>query len=637
MKKIFVIVILILTSYLGAQEVIDLTKESPGTSPPSSPVAKAPQEQVINIKVRTYQDIEFLWKEFIDLVERNEKDASINILFKINEIRKELEIEYLSGYSKALTNIGYEQIKKRFYDYAFQIFFYAKEFDSANKEAYVGIAYSLIKKDVLSFGKALYFIFLGLRGRLSNLFSTIQFLIDSLNIFFLMNFLMIVVLSIILFLKYRLLFIHDLKENFSGKFSEKSIELIAYGVLILPFIFFIGWAWAFILWLMLFSKFGSKFEKFIVIMLILIAMLWVPFNKFSEEVLKICIKPIYRLYHRALFEPIYPGTLKSLENYVLQNPGDKRTMLVLANLWKRNGQLDKAISLYNNIIKLEPNAIALNNLANTYYQLDVPDNAIQYYIQALNYAPEDATIYYNYSLAVRAKFNFGKAEELMRKAIELDQNLILNYERRATNKKGVVDFIMTPKELFSLIYKETPFYNNPMKIILLFLNSSTIIILCLWIFLWMQKRKLFLARKCASCGIAYCKKCQAIEKKFNYCSQCLHLFIKKDGISQASKIEKLNFIEKEKKKNYAFSYLMTIFVPGSGSLYIGSIKLGILSIVIWAFLISLILKNNWTIEPYIVSEFNHWVSLLIFIIFVAYYLLFNLWYLLKPRKVKSGI
>jgi len=636
MKKTVLTIILILNSFLVAQEVIDLTKEAPeAASPP--PVAKAPQEQVINIKVKTYQDIEFLWKEFINLTERNEKEASINLLFKINEIRKELEIEYLSEYSKTLTNIGYEQIKKRFYDYAFQIFFYAKEFDPANKEAYIGIAYSLIKKDVLNLGKALYFLLLSLKGRLGNLFSTIQFLIDSLNIIFLMNFLIIVVLAIIFFLKYRLLFLHDLKETLSGKFSDKSIELIAYGVLIIPFIFFIGWAWVFILWLILFCKYGSKFEKFIVVMLIFIEILWLPFNKFSEEILKNCIKPIYRLYHKALFEPTYPGTLKSIENYVLQNPNDTRTMLVLANLWKRNGQLDKAISLYNNIIKLEPNAIAFNNLANTYYQLDEPDNAIQYYTQALNYAPADATIYYNYSLAVRAKFNFGKAEELMRKAIELDQNLILNYERRAINKKGVVDFLMTPKELFSLIYKDTSFYDNPFRIILLFFNSNTFIILGLWILLRMQKRKLFLARKCSSCGIAYCKKCQAIEKKFNYCSQCLHLFIKKDGISQASKIEKLNFIEKEKKKDYAFSYLMTIFVPGTGSLYIGSIKLGILSIMIWAFLVSLMLKNTWTIEPYIVSEFNHWISLLIFIIFIAYYLLFNLWYLLKPRKVKSGI
>jgi len=629
MKKILILfVVVFLSCMVASQEVIDLGLQQKQPAPGEEKKPQLGTREVVAVKVKSYQDIESLWAHFADLIERKQWDLAVEALQRIKDSKNELEIDILPEISVSLTYVGFTLMKKGMLEHAYQCFLYAKDFDPTNLDAYIGIARYFIKKGLLYSVKSVAFLMLSVKGRTATVFSGIQLVRDSAGVLFTMSFFVSIVFAAVLFLKYRALFFHDLQEKYQNSFDEKKIYLIGIAVLLAPLFLFIGWVWLFVFWMILFWEYGVKIEKFVIAVILILFLLWIPLNKFFDELQKACIDPEIRAFHAGLYEKYSPNTIRSLQTQFGEESKNTRPMLMLAGIWKKAGQMDKAIELYTIVLKNdERNVDALNNLGNTYYLLDMQDKAVKNYEQALYFNQDNPTLLYNYSLAVRSQFNFAKAEELMKKAMGVNQNLILSYETRASNKKTVVDFALSQTDLIKLIYQKTSFYSNPTMIMVVFLNSITLIMIVMLVIQIKIRKKFFFAQKCSSCGVPYCKRCQPIDKKYNYCSQCLHLFVKKDGVSHASKKDKMDYIEKWQRKRYALSYLLSLLAPGSGSIYVESI-----AVLIWAFFLALISPGTWTIKPFIINEFQSWLILNVTVALVVYYFIYNIIYILKPRK-----
>ncbi|OGF67220.1 MAG: hypothetical protein A2Y62_03210 [Candidatus Fischerbacteria bacterium RBG_13_37_8] len=629
---LWLVFVLLFSLSVFSQEIIELAppEQQETTQPPGS---EDSIKEVVSVKTRSYQDIETLWVHFLDQSNRNEWSMAFERLSRIKQLQQEMDIYTLPELSLPLVAKGAELLRKNEIELALQCFSFAIELDSTNLDAYLGITKTYFKKGAPGISKGIIHLLSNIKGRTVTIFSTIQLIIDVVKKLFVIILFVSMAFGLILMIKYSSLFLHDVQEALSDKFSAKYILPIGMLILFAPLVLFIGWAWVFIFWLIVFWRYSSGKEKFMITLFMIGLFIWTPFIKIADKIQQACMNSEIKAYHGALYEKLNPNTLKGLQYEIMQHKDNVKATLLLASLLKKKGDFDSAIKLYDGILKENENNIeALNNLANTYYQLDMQDNATKYYEKAIDLKPDDATLVYNYSLAVRSQFNFTKADDLMKRAQTLDLNLILFYEARPPDKKGIVEFTLTPANLVRLIMEKTPYYKNPLKIIIPFMNNVTVILIIMLLLLRWQGKKFYYAEKCTSCGIAYCKRCQPVEKQHKYCSQCLHLFVKKDGVAQASKREKMDYIEKQRKKHHIFSYALSFLAPGSGSLYLESIFSGVIAMTLWAFLLSMTFSHYWSIKPIIETEFSKWLSFGSVIFLAIYYVVYNIGYLLTPRK-----
>ncbi|MCC9604792.1 tetratricopeptide repeat protein [Blastopirellula sp. JC732] len=100
---------------------------------------------------------------------------------------------------------------------------------------------------------------------------------------------------------------------------------------------------------------------------------------------------------------------------------NKQVMLALAFLWEERQELDIAISLYNDLIKLDPrNAIYFNNRGICWKDKDEYDKAIADFNQAIKLDPENTFAALNRGTAWYGKGEYDKAIADYNEAIKID-------------------------------------------------------------------------------------------------------------------------------------------------------------------------------------------------------------------------
>lgn len=632
---IFIVVFILLTNVIFTQQVIELAspEEEQTTATEKEKSIKKPRE-IISVKSSTFNDIENLWIEAIDQIERRQWNYALDNLKKIKQIKNELGIITIPELSNPLLLKCKNLLDNGEWNKAYNCFALAQEINPTNMNAYIGLAHSSIRKGINGIIISLYHLFISIKGRMLTIFSAIQLIDDSIQKLYTIIFLLSIAFGTVFLIKYWSLFYHDLEENHGSKFDGKNLRILGLAIAFIPLFIFIGWGWIFLYWCLLFWGYANRGEKAIIVFIVLFLIISAPLFTFLDQIKGVCLDDEIAAYHKAIYEGLSSSTIKFLQELSHSKSDNIWIKLLLAEQLKKSGDYPATISIYNEILNKDPsNVKALNNLANTYYNLDMAEDAIKYYENAVNANPNDATLFYNYSLAIRSQFNFSKADELLNRAQSLNLGLILEYELRSTEKKGVVDYTLKPSDLIMSIFQGTPAGKNYLNIAMLFLNPMTIIVIIMSILIRAKTKKFSYAKKCVTCGIAFCKRCQPVEKSQRYCSQCLHLFIKKDGVAQAARKEKLDYIEKVKKKRVLISYILNMIAPGSGNIYLNYFNTGLLALLIWSILISMFFSFQWRIIPHFIKEFNLWLSLFFGVILIIYYLIFNISTIIRPRQV----
>ena len=90
------------------------------------------------------------------------------------------------------------------------------------------------------------------------------------------------------------------------------------------------------------------------------------------------------------------------------------------------------------------------------------------------------------------------------------------------------------------------------------------------------------ARACIRCGQPYCQMCRTrTDKAKEYCTQCLHLFVRGDGLAAETKMRKLYEVERHAKVSRVGARLASLVLPGSGQVLRGRAGLGCLLVLLW--------------------------------------------------------
>ena len=93
------------------------------------------------------------------------------------------------------------------------------------------------------------------------------------------------------------------------------------------------------------------------------------------------------------------------------------------------------------------------------------------------------------------------------------------------------------------------------------------------------------ANACIKCGRTFCYRCKSARESTTYCTQCIHIYLKRDGVSLDTKRQKLEEVARHQTAVTRRNRLFATFLPGSAQLMEGRTVAGMLGVFFFAFFV----------------------------------------------------
>lgn len=421
-----------------------------------------------------------------------------------------------------------------------------------------------------------------------------------------------------------------MEEKYSRRFSPSTLKIGVWIVLFVPVIFLFGALWLAPFWLMIFIRYARVSERIAAIAFIPVFLLAGPAAQKVVHEAALLQDPAVSAFYPAFLEGPSPRAIQDLQNYTAEHSGDSDAILLLASLYERNQMVNQGIELLQKLVQASPeDARPINNLAAIYFNRGELDYALRLAQKAAGLDPRNAIYKFNLSNIYRAKFDFNEANSSMEAARKT--NPVLTDELERTSREKFVDVLPTPDLLDKRLAKKhrtmLSFLLNPFSIL------GTLLLFGAVLRLRHSPKQVF-AKECMKCGTAFCKKCQPNTKIPGFCIQCLHIFVRKDGVSPASRKEKMVEIEHYSKRQRLFSRIASLLIPGTGTLLKEKTAAGLGFLALWFLVLTLLAYTRkyagvFFFEP---AEAFRIVSLVCFVLLILLYIVANL----PSRKTRSS-
>jgi len=280
---------------------------------------------------------------------------------------------------------------------------------------------------------------------------------------------------------------------------------------------------------------------------------------------------------------------------------DSADLHVLAgNLLIFEGSDDQAGIHYRRAIELNPrHAGAHVNLGNLLFFNNEFRAAINEYEKAESADPDLAIAYYNHSVSAGEDYKFDLQEQMFERARNADRSAIEPLARNAPPQK-VVMYSLPLARAWTLsdalskresvtgqfgnysVFDVTRSALNPMSI-------GALVSLLLAIVLWLKRRRNGFANACIKCGRTFCYRCKSSRESTTYCTQCIHIYLKRDGVSLDTKRKKLEEVSEHQIGVLRRNRLFATFLPGSAQLMEGRTLTGIFGVLFFALFVAIAL------------------------------------------------
>ena len=254
---------------------------------------------------------------------------------------------------------------------------------------------------------------------------------------------------------------------------------------------------------------------------------------------------------------------------------------------RRLGHLEEAEAAIRAGLQAAPgNAVLWLNLGNVAFARQDVAGAITNYTKAAELAPRLFAPHYNLGVAYREGFKFAESEAETRRAGELDSESAAFYAGLDTSRlKGyTVDGLSPTQELWSLarangeeqsaatyhlwdaLMLGAPIGAWPALVGALLLLGGA---LGFW------RLKSGTATGCSRCGRVFCPRCQP-GRRGVLCSQCHHIFVKKEGVDARVRVQKMGDIKSWVRRLRMRHIACAVIAPGGGHLSAGRFWPGVL-------------------------------------------------------------
>lgn len=368
--------------------------------------------------------------------------------------------------------------------------------------------------------------------------------------------------------------LHDLSHLFPpgrSTFFSDIIWLTLFLTLIIRFLsifhfFFIS---SIVLWLYL-----KKREKIALIILIIFISI-LPYNfSIYNQMLNLFKGNSQYIYKAFKFEE--EQSIEKLKSLIDSGGAGTDEYVAYGLINKRRGNFELAERLYKKAIEINAsNVVAYNNLGNLYIITERYDDALIQFNNALNLEPQSATIRFNISRLFLRKKELDKSNAELSEAKRYDEELVGEILKKSSSNINRFIYDMEPNYNIDLlqILKNEGATNK--RIYLPFEHYITGGILTSDVLFWLiimtitivgvglLSRYVHISNICHRCGKPVCRYCSPELYNDDECSQCFHIFTKRDVADPKNR-----FLKDKEISNYQFihnitSKILSFVIPGT--------------------------------------------------------------------------
>ncbi len=517
------------------------------------------------------------WTNFQNALERGDGESANQSLAQLIQLKNRNAIPGLPEFAEAAVQEGNRKMDRKRLAEALSYYTAGSALDPSFADAYYGQARVYFAQGLDKYRFGVMSVVQGFTAPRTSFRGKIYFYSKLVLIGLIAFMACAAIFALILFLKYNRLLRHDAEEKLGPKIPPLAAHFMVWVLLTLPVLLFLGPLWLVPFWLAIFAPYGRTKERVFAIFFLVIFVVAFPLYRSIAKYADAASDPILASYINAISGGPNPKVVLDFERYVADHPADRDARIMLAYLYKNNEMFEDAAAILQRMILDAPDdARAPNNLAVICFRQDETEYAVRLTQKAVQMSPRNAVYKYNLSTMLRAKFNFAQAQELIDEAKAVDPAFFADGEPGPSQPLLDVvpsaDFIR--KKIETKVGDPRQFFMSPFTVL-----SGALLILA--VFLCVTIRNGLHAHRCVQCGQAFCRKCQTIDRSYGFCIQCLHIFVKKDGVSPGSRRTKMVQIEKYSKKQKLLRLLGGILVPGSSDVYDQHVVRGIITMFVW--------------------------------------------------------
>jgi tetratricopeptide (TPR) repeat protein len=517
------------------------------------------------------------WSSFQSALERGDGDSANQSLAQLIQLKNRNSIPGLPEFAEAAVQEGNRKMAKKRLAEALSYYTAGSALDPSFADAYYGQARAYFAQGLPKYRYGITAAIQGFTAPHSSFRGKIYLYSKLVLIGLVAIIACAAIFALILFLKYNRLLRHDAEEKLGPKIPPLAAHFLVWVLLTLPVLFFLGPLWLVPFWLAIFAPYSRNKERVFAIFFLVIFVFAFPLYRGIAKYANAASDPMLVSYINAISGGPNPKVLLDFQKYVQEHPSDRDARIMLAYLYKNNEMFEDAAAILQRMMLDTPNdARAPNNLAVICFRQDETEYAVRLTQKAVKLNPRNAIYKYNLSTMLRAKFNFAQAQQLIDEARAADPNLFKNGEPGPT--QSLLDVVPSADFIQTKIQTKV---GDPRQ---LFMSPFTILagaLLLIAIILCLMVRNGLHAHRCVQCGQAFCRKCQTVDRSYGFCIQCLHIFVKKDGVSPASRRTKMSQIENYSKKQKLLRFVGAILVPGSSDVYDQHVVRGVVTMFLW--------------------------------------------------------
>jgi tetratricopeptide (TPR) repeat protein len=386
-------------------------------------------------------------------------------------------------------------------------------------------------------------------------------------------------------LKYQPLLRHDLCEWLGRRrMPEAIVPVCAWALFLLPLLAGLGWMWVLLAWSVAAFPYARRSERALATLVLLWGVAALPATRLIGGMFQTSVNPEVRNLVAAMRGGYDPARVRFLRESVARDPENPLTQFLLGALYKAGGYLNESLVHYKRSVALDPRLHqATNNLGNLYYLTQNFALAQQQYQQAVELRPDFAIGFFNLHLAQYQQFNVEEAERSLETALRLDPHG-LGAARRSDLPRSVVDARLDLDELWPSVAARARAGGAAAGMPGSWTHPITLAAAGAGVIAWTgaARRRKRRARRCFKCGKPFCSACRSGAQFPDFCTQCVHLFAKRDGLAPATKKAKIAEVQRYAAGRRRLSRLLSAMLPGLGHVWADRATLGFLGMLAWA-------------------------------------------------------
>jgi tetratricopeptide (TPR) repeat protein len=389
---------------------------------------------------------------------------------------------------------------------------------------------------------------------------------------------------------------HEAEEWAAGFLSQPWPEIAGWALLALPLIVWFGTGWAALYWLVIAFRFMSRREKLATVCVLLAGALTVPAYAAAVGLYGTSANPAVRTTITSVGGEYDPDRIVRLRRLVAAHPDDPVYRFLLAGLYKNGRYFEEAFEEYKAVLELDPSFVpALINIGNIFHTTGQYAAAITQYHDALALEPDSVLAHFNLHLTQSESFHFKEAEQSLQRARTIDADRVADlldgssdYDDRAAAQDATLSMVSVWEAALGGRSLADGAVRQASVASLLrpgqFVNALAIVCIgallgC--IALAVATGRAPLARRCIRCGRSFCHRCKRQREAHEYCGQCLHLYVLRDGLAPETKARKLFEVGRHERRTRRVRRLLSLPLPGSGHVLRGKTGTGLLLLALW--------------------------------------------------------